>query len=113
MTHLLSIIITILGFIAVIGPLVFLHELGHYLVGRLFGVKADMFSIGMGRELFGWTDKRGTRWKVSALPMGGYVKFAGDMGPAGEPDPAWLGAADPRVGGDPKRVHRDGDGGTG
>jgi len=49
-----------------------------------------MFSIGMGRELFGWTDRRGTRWKVSALPIGGYVKFRGDMGPASEPDPAWL-----------------------
>jgi len=90
MSHLLSIIITVLGFIAVIGPLVFVHELGHYLAGRMFGVQADMFSIGMGRELFGWTDKRGTRWKVSALPIGGYVKFRGDMGPASEPDPAWL-----------------------
>ena len=89
MNHLLSIIITILGFIAVIGPLVFVHELGHYLAGRIFGVQADMFSIGMGRELFGWTDKRGTRWKVSALPIGGYVKFRGDMGPASTPDPAW------------------------
>jgi len=90
MSSLLSILITILGFIAVIGPLVFVHEMGHYLAGRLFGVQADMFSIGMGRELFGWTDKRGTRWKVSALPLGGYVKFRGDMGPASEPDPAWL-----------------------
>ena len=90
MSHLLSITITVLGFIAVIGPLVFVHELGHYLAGRMFGVQADMFSIGMGRELFGWTDRRGTRWKVSALPIGGYVKFRGDMGPASEPDPAWL-----------------------
>jgi regulator of sigma E protease len=90
MSSLLSVIITILGFIAVIGPLVFVHEMGHYLAGRLFGAQADMFSIGMGRELFGWTDRRGTRWKVSALPLGGYVKFRGDMGPASEPDPAWL-----------------------
>lgn len=90
MSHLLPIIIKILGFIAVIGPLVFVHEMGHYIAGRFFGVQADMFSIGMGRELFGWTDKRGTRWKVSALPIGGYVKFRGDMGPASEPDPAWL-----------------------
>lgn len=78
------------GFFALIGPLVFLHELGHYLVGRLLGVKVDVFSIGMGRELFGWNDRRGTRWKISALPIGGFVKFAGDMGPAGEPDPEWL-----------------------
>jgi len=90
MNHLLSIIITVAAFIALIGPLVFVHEMGHYLAGRLFGVQADMFSIGMGRELFGWTDRRGTRWKVSALPIGGYVKFRGDMGPASEPDPAWL-----------------------
>jgi len=85
-----GIILTVLGFIAVIGPLVFIHELGHYAVGRFFGVKADSFSIGMGREIAGWTDKRGTRWKLSLLPLGGYVKFAGDMGPASEPDAAWL-----------------------
>jgi regulator of sigma E protease len=78
------------GFFALIGPLIFVHELGHYLVGRLLGVKVDVFSVGMGRELFGWNDRHGTRWKVSALPIGGFVKFAGDMGPAGEPDPAWL-----------------------
>ncbi|UAK25347.1 RIP metalloprotease RseP [Sphingomonas nostoxanthinifaciens] len=90
MIHVPGIILTILGFIAVIGPLVFIHEMGHYLAGQLFGVKADIFSIGMGREIMGWTDRRGTRWKVSALPIGGYVKFAGDMGPASEPDPAWL-----------------------
>ncbi|HWI85625.1 MAG TPA: RIP metalloprotease RseP [Sphingomonas sp.] len=90
MNHMLNILITVAGFLAVIGPLVFIHEMGHYLAGRAFGVKADMFSIGMGRELFGWTDRRGTRWKISALPIGGYVKFAGDMGPASEPDPAWL-----------------------
>jgi len=89
MSNLLSTLVTVLGFIAVIGPLVFVHELGHYLAGRIFGAQADMFSIGMGRELFGWTDRRGTRWKVSALPIGGYVKFRGDMGPASEPDPSW------------------------
>jgi regulator of sigma E protease len=90
MSALGGLLITLVGFVAVIGPLVFLHELGHYLAGRFFGVKAEVFSIGMGRELTGWTDRRGTRWKVSALPIGGYVKFAGDMGPASEPDPAWL-----------------------
>ena len=90
MTHSPGILITVLGFLAVIGPLVTLHELGHYFVGRLFGVKVDAFSIGMGREIAGWTDRRGTRWRISALPIGGYVKFFGDMGPASEPDPAWL-----------------------
>ena len=76
---------TILMFLLVIGPLIFVHELGHYYVGRWFGVKADAFSIGFGRELFGWTDKRGTRWKVGWLPLGGYVRFAGDMNPASTP----------------------------
>ena len=90
MNQALTIFAMIGGFFALIAPLVFLHELGHYIVGRLFGVKVDAFSIGMGRELFGWNDRHGTRWKVSVLPIGGFVKFAGDMGAAGEPDPAWL-----------------------
>src|SRR5690606_38406200 len=58
--------------------------------GRWFGVKADAFSIGFGKELAGWTDRRGTRWKVSALPLGGYVQFAGDMNPASQPSAEWL-----------------------
>lgn len=81
---------TLLAFALVIGPLVFLHELGHYLAGRLFGVKAEEFSIGFGHELFGVTDKRGTRWKFSLLPLGGFVKFAGDMDPSSRSDPNWL-----------------------
>lgn len=85
-----SLLWTIFSFLIVIGPLIFLHELGHYLVGRACGVKADVFSIGFGRELFGWTDRRGTRWKLSLLPLGGYVKFAGDMNAAGQPSDEWL-----------------------
>ncbi len=73
-----SALFTVLAFLAVLGPLVFLHELGHYLVGRWCGIRADTFSIGFGREVVGWTDKRGTRWKVGWLPLGGYVQFAGD-----------------------------------
>jgi regulator of sigma E protease len=80
----------ILGFLLMLGPLVTLHELGHYLVGRWFGVKADVFSVGFGRELAGYTDRRGTRWKLSALPLGGYVQFAGDMNPASQPSEEWL-----------------------
>jgi regulator of sigma E protease len=80
---------TILFFVAAIGPLVFFHELGHYAVGRYFGVKADVFAIGFGKELAGWTDKLGTRWKLCALPLGGYVKFAGDMSAASTPDAEW------------------------
>jgi regulator of sigma E protease len=81
---------TVLAFLLVIGPLIFIHELGHYYAGRWFGVKADAFSIGFGREVFGWTDKRGTRWKVGWLPLGGYVRFAGDMNPASTPSDEWL-----------------------
>jgi regulator of sigma E protease len=83
-------ILTVLSFLLVIGPLVFLHELGHYLAGRAFGVKSDAFSIGFGPELFGWTDRLGTRWRVAALPLGGYVKFAGDMNSASTPSAEWL-----------------------
>ncbi len=80
----------IIGFLLVLGPLVTLHELGHYLVGRWFGVKADVFSVGFGRELAGFTDRRGTRWRLSALPLGGYVQFAGDMSPASQPSEEYL-----------------------
>ncbi len=82
---------TILFFVAAIGPLIFIHEMGHYLVGRWCGVKADVFAIGFGKEMFGWTDKRGTRWKLCLMPLGGYVKFAGDMTAASSPDDAWRG----------------------
>ncbi|HZC38544.1 MAG TPA: RIP metalloprotease RseP [Sphingomicrobium sp.] len=75
----------LLAFVCLVGPLVFFHELGHYLVARLFGIPAETFSIGFGRELVGWTDRQGTRWKVAWLPLGGYVKFVGDMSPASNP----------------------------
>ena len=80
----------IVGFLLVLGPLVVLHELGHYAVGRLCGVKVDVFSVGFGKEIAGWTDRRGTRWKLSSLPLGGYVQFAGDMNPASQPSEEWL-----------------------
>ena len=78
--------LTLLAFLLVLGPLVFVHELGHYLVGRWCGVKADTFSVGFGKEVAGYTDKRGTRWKFGWMPLGGYVQFAGDMSPASQPD---------------------------
>ena len=90
MTESPGILFTVLAFLLVIGPLIFIHELGHYLVGRWCGVKADAFSIGFGREIVGYTDSRGTRWKLGWVPMGGYVKFAGDMNPASRPTPEWL-----------------------
>jgi regulator of sigma E protease len=78
------------GFLLLLGPLITLHELGHYLVGRWFGVKADAFSVGFGSEIAGFTDRRGTRWKLAILPLGGYVQFAGDMNPASQPSQEWL-----------------------
>jgi regulator of sigma E protease len=83
-------LLTVLAFVAVIGPLVFVHELGHYLVGRWCGVKAEAFSIGFGPEIAAWVDKRGTRWRIGALPLGGYVRFKGDMNAASQTDPKWL-----------------------
>jgi regulator of sigma E protease len=69
----------------VLTVLVFVHELGHYLVARWNGVRIETFSIGFGPELFGWTDRTGTRWKVSAVPLGGYVKMFGDADPSSMP----------------------------
>jgi regulator of sigma E protease len=65
-------------FILVLTLLVFVHEFGHYWVARRFGIHAEVFSIGFGPELVGWTDRRGTRWKISLIPLGGFVKFLGD-----------------------------------
>lgn len=77
--------LTLFAFALTIGVLVFVHEMGHYLMGRLFGVKADRFSIGLGREVAGWTDRRGTRWVLGWLPLGGFVQFAGDADAASRP----------------------------
>lgn len=90
MTAIGSLLWAVACFLVVIGPLIFIHELGHYFVGRWCGVKAEAFSIGFGREIVGWTDRRGTRWKIAMLPLGGYVRFAGDMNAAGQPSAEWL-----------------------
>jgi regulator of sigma E protease len=75
----------IFWFLFVLTVLVFVHELGHYLVARWNGVRVEVFSIGFGPELFGWTNRAGTRWKISAIPLGGYVKMFGDADPASMP----------------------------
>ena len=74
------------AFLFVLGIVVFVHEFGHFWVGRLCGVGVKVFSIGFGKELFGWYDRHGTRWRLSAVPLGGYVKFVGDMNGASVPD---------------------------
>src|SRR3954449_9139347 len=75
----------VVPFLIVLTVLVFVHELGHYWVARRCGVRVEVFSIGFGPELFGWYDKAGTRWKFSAIPLGGYVKFFGDADAASTP----------------------------
>lgn len=77
---------TIVPFLFVLTVVVFVHEMGHYLVGRWCGIGVNAFSIGFGPELIGFNDRHGTRWKLSAIPLGGYVKFVGDMNATSTPD---------------------------
>ena len=77
-----------LPFLFVLSTVVFFHELGHFLVARWCGVRVLVFSIGFGPEIVGMDDRRGTRWKISAIPLGGYVKFYGDENGASVPDQA-------------------------
>lgn len=74
------------SFFLILSVIVFIHEFGHYIVAKWCGVKIEAFSIGFGKELFGWNDRSGTRWKFSLVPMGGYVKMYGDSGAASTPD---------------------------
>ena len=76
----------LIPFLFVLCLVVFFHELGHFLVGRWCGVRILVFSIGFGPELVGFDDRYGTRWKIAAIPLGGYVKFFGDDGVASTPD---------------------------
>lgn len=73
-------------FLFVLGLVVFFHEFGHFIVGRLCGIKVDAFSMGFGPEIAHFTDRHGTRWRLAALPLGGYVRFHGDANGASEPD---------------------------
>jgi hypothetical protein len=81
-------------FLIVLTVLVFVHEFGHYWVARRNGVRIEVFSIGFGPELFGWWDRAGTRWKFSAIPLGGYVKMFGDPTPL-RACRSWLGQLSP------------------
>ena len=93
------------SFLFILTVIVFFHELGHYAVARANGVRVEVFSIGFGPELFGWNSKSGTRWKVSLLPLGGYVKMFGEtMSGAGDEDPAELTEEEKSVSFHQKRV---------
>ena len=73
-------------FLVALMIIVFIHELGHFMVARWCGVSVEAFSIGFGKEIAGWVDRHGTRWKLSWIPLGGYVKFKGDANAASMPD---------------------------
>ncbi|MFK4809079.1 RIP metalloprotease RseP [Devosia sp. ZW T5_3] len=87
----------VIPFLAVLTVIVFVHEMGHYLVARWNGVAIQTFSVGFGPELIGWDDKHGTRWRISAIPLGGYVRFVGDMNAASVPDNDALANIDPEL----------------
>src|SRR5271170_3687226 len=81
-------------FLFVLSLVVFFHELGHFLIARLCGVRIMVFSIGFGPEIVGFNDRYGTRWKISAIPLGGFVKFLGDENAASAPDGSALAGMD-------------------
>jgi len=95
-----GLLVTIIPFLLILTVVVFFHELGHFLVARWAGVKVLAFSLGFGPELVGFNDRHGTRWKISAIPLGGYVKFFGDDTAASTPSAETLAAmtAEERVG---------------
>ena len=86
MAFLQSALLYVGPFLLVISLLVTIHELGHLLTARAFGVAVDRFSIGFGRAIASWHDRSGMEWRIGWLPLGGYVKFAGDENVASVPD---------------------------
>jgi len=87
----------IVPFLAVLTIIVFVHEMGHYLVARWNGIAIQTFSVGFGPELIGFNDRHGTRWRLSAIPLGGYVRFVGDMNAASVPDHEEIARLDPAL----------------
>ena len=85
-----QILIYIVPFLLVLTFIVTIHELGHFLVARAFGVKVDRFAIGFGRAIFSRTDRHGIEWRLGWMPLGGYVKFSGDLDASSVPDQAGL-----------------------
>jgi len=89
---LLNTVLFVSSFLLVLSFLIFFHELGHYSVARFFKVSVERFSIGFGKPLLAWTSKAGVKWSIARIPLGGYVKFAGDAGAASNPDTEQLAA---------------------
>lgn len=82
----MDVLFNVFWFLVVITIVVFIHEYGHYIIARLNNVKIDVFSIGFGKEIWGYTDRNGTRWKICPFPFGGYVKMHGDADASSKPD---------------------------
>ena len=96
--YLVSFFATIVPFIIVLTVIVFVHEMGHYLVARWNGIAIQTFSIGFGPEVVGFNDRSGTRWRVSLIPLGGYVRFVGDMNAtSATPDTEMIANAGPEL----------------
>lgn len=92
------------SFLFILTVIVFIHELGHFLVAKYNGVRVEVFSVGFGPELFGWNDRSGTRWKLSLLPLGGYVKMFGESASSRAPDAPEMSAEEKAVSFHHKRV---------
>lgn len=90
-----GVLVSVLTFLLVLSIVVFVHEFGHFIVARWCGVAVKTFSIGFGREIFGRTDAKGTRWRVAWIPLGGYVKFVDDENAASQPSPEALASMTP------------------
>ena len=97
MDSILAFPMSVLPFLVVLTIIVFVHEMGHYLVARWNGIAIQTFSIGFGPELLGFTDKKGTRWRIAAIPLGGYVRFVGDMNAASQPDEEFIERVGPEL----------------
>ena len=95
----------VLPFLFVLTVVVFFHELGHFAVARWNGVRVEVFSVGFGREIFGFTDRHGTRWKFAWVPLGGYVRFQGDANAASVPDSSASAPAQQPAPGDDGNFH--------
>lgn len=97
MDYIIWLLSFVVPFLVVLTVIVFVHEMGHYLVARWNGIAIQTFSIGFGPEIWGFDDRHGTRWRLSAIPLGGYVRFVGDMNAASMPDDAAVAKADPEL----------------
>jgi regulator of sigma E protease len=97
MDSILALPMAVLPFLVVLTVIVFVHEMGHYLVARWNGIAIQTFSIGFGPELIGFNDKHGTRWRLAVIPLGGYVRFVGDMNAASQPDESFIERAGPEL----------------